>query len=657
MKVLIANRSEIALRIICTAKKMGLHTVAVYSDADAGTPHTQAADEAWALGGSAPKDCYLNIAKLIDIAKRSGATAVHPGYGFLAENAAFAQACCDAGLIFIGPSPLAITQMGDKAQAKQLMKAAGVPCIEGYEGSDQTSATLATKAALIGYPIMIKAAAGGGGRGMRLVNAAAEFSALLANAQSEALNAFGDSTVLLEKAVTNPRHIEIQIVADRFGNVIHLGERECSIQRRHQKIIEEAPSPAVSQALRAAMGAVAVRATKAIQYEGVGTYEFLLDEAGNFYFMEMNTRLQVEHPVTEAITGLDLVAMQIDIARGLPLSIKQEQVQFNGHAIEVRLCAEDVSANFMPQSGLLLNWHAPSQVRVEHSLTSGAAISPYYDSMIAKIISHGENRRAACDQLGQGLTELVALGIQTNQDFLGACITHPAFQSGEFNTGFIEAYFPELNNLTALTNQPSLSSGIPPLAVAAALLISSRKNNDVAPKASKLKRLLHSFPINLKFSMSETMEATVVQTSDGLDIRTADFKSIVALNFIGPTTAIVNDASQHHTLNFAVSGATVYFRYKNANFRVTDESYTAKTSVTHEASDGHCRATINGKLIKLHVNVGDTVTVGQALFTIEAMKMEHVHSSKRNGIVQVVSVSEGDQIRQKQSVLALIIPD
>jgi geranyl-CoA carboxylase alpha subunit len=655
MKVIIANRSEIALRIIRTAKAMGLFTVAVYSDADAGTPHTQAADEAWALGGSAPKDSYLNIEKIIDIAKRSGATAVHPGYGFLAENAAFAQACSDAGLVFIGPSALAIAQMGDKAKAKQLMKAAGVPCIEGYEGSDQTSETLSSMAALIGYPIMIKAAAGGGGRGMRLAHAAAEFPALLASAQSEALNAFGDATVLLEKAVVNPRHIEIQIVADRFGNVIHLGERECSIQRRHQKIIEEAPSPAVSPSLRAEMGAVAVRTTKAIQYEGVGTYEFLLDEAGKFYFMEMNTRLQVEHPVTEAITGLDLVAMQFDIARGRPLAITQEQVRLNGHAIEVRLCAESVPDNFTPQSGPLLSWHAPSQVRVEHGLASGAVVSPYYDSMIAKIISFGENRRAACDQLGRGLTELVALGIHTNQDFLSACITHPAFQRGEFNTGFIEAYFSEL------TTEQSLSSGIPPQAVAAALLILTRRNTDLLQTTSKATKLLHTFPINLKFSMNQTVEATVQQTSEGLEICTANFKNVIALTFIGPSTALISDSSQSQTLHFAINGgtngATVYFRYMNANFRVTDESYVTKKSVTHEALDGHCRATINGKLVRLHVNVGDVVTAGQALFTIEAMKMEHVHGSKINGVVKVVNSTEGDQIRQKQSVLLVTIPE
>jgi geranyl-CoA carboxylase alpha subunit len=349
-KVLIANRGEIALRVMRSARLLGYRTVAVYSTADAEAAHVAAADQAVCIGEPLPAQSYLRIPAIIEAARASGADAIHPGYGFLAENEDFAAACREAGLVFIGPSPEAIRAMGDKAGAKRLMIEAGVPCIPGYQGDDQSEQRLADEAARIGYPVMIKATAGGGGRGMRLVKSAGEFKDLLRSAQSEAKNAFGDATVILERAIVEPRHIEIQVFADRFGNAVHLGERDCSVQRRHQKVIEEAPSPAVNAELRARMGATAVAAVKAIHYEGAGTLEFLLDREGNYYFMEMNTRLQVEHPVTEAITGLDLVEWQLRVAAGEPLPLAQEAINFSGHAIEVRLCAEDVPAGFMPQS-------------------------------------------------------------------------------------------------------------------------------------------------------------------------------------------------------------------------------------------------------------------------------------------------------------------
>src|SRR4051812_2794969 len=388
-KILIANRGEIALRIMRTARRLGYGVVAVYSDADADALHVREADEAGGIGEALPARSYLNIDAIIAAAKTSGADALHPGYGFLAENAAFARACRDAGLVFIGPSPESIEAMGNKAGAKAIMQAAGVPCVPGYQGADQSDAVMLAEAQKTGFPVMIKAVAGGGGRGMRLAPDAAAFPDLLRSARSEAQGAFGDPAVILERAIMNPRHIEIQVFGDRHGNAIHLGERDCSVQRRHQKLIEEAPSPAVSDELRARMGAIAVKAVQSIGYEGAGTLEFLLDSGGCFYFMEMNTRLQVEHPVTEAITGLDLVELQLRVASGEPLGLRQEDVRFSGHAIEVRLCSEDPMHDFMPQSGRMALWQMPGQLRVEHALRSGAEIPPFYDSMIAKLIAHG----------------------------------------------------------------------------------------------------------------------------------------------------------------------------------------------------------------------------------------------------------------------------
>ena len=375
-KVLVANRGEIALRVTRSAHALGYRSVAVYSSADLNSPHVAAADEAVCIGEPLPAQSYLNIGAIIDAARATGADAIHPSYGFLAENADFAAACREADIVFVGPSPQAIRAMGDKAGAKRLMQEAGVPCIPGYQGEDQSAERLAEEAGKIGYPLMIKATAGGGGRGMRLVADADSFAELLRNAQSEAKNAFGNAAVILERAIAEPRHVEIQIFADRHGNAVHLGERDCSVQRRHQKLIEEAPSPAVDATLRERMGTTAVTAARAIGYEGAGTLEFLLDRDGAFYFMEMNTRLQVEHPVTEAITGLDLVEWQLRVAAGENLPLAQEDIRFSGHAIEVRLCAEDAAQGFMPQSGTMRRWRVPSGIRVEHALKPGAAIPP-----------------------------------------------------------------------------------------------------------------------------------------------------------------------------------------------------------------------------------------------------------------------------------------
>src|SRR5215475_12394117 len=443
-KILIANRGEIALRILRTAKRLGYGTVAVYSDADRDALHVREADSAVRIGEALPAQSYLRIEAIIAAAKACGASAVHPGYGFLAENEDFAQACREAGLIFIGPSPESIRAMGNKAGAKEIMQKAGVPCVPGYQGTDQSDAVMLAEAKKTGFPVMIKAVAGGGGRGMRLLADASSFPDALRSARSEAQGAFGDPTVILERAIVDPRHIEIQVFGDRHGNAIHLGERDCSVQRRHQKLIEEAPSPAVTAQLREKMGAVAVAAVRSLGYEGAGTLEFLFDATGSFYFMEMNTRLQVEHPVTEAITGLDLVELQLRIARGEPLHLRQEDIKFSGHAIEVRLCSEDAAHDFMPQSGRMLRWQMPEGIRVEHALQSGSEIPPFYDSMIAKVISHGVDREQARGKLICALEQTVAFGVTTNQSFLMSCLRHPLFGRGLATTDFIGSHREEL---------------------------------------------------------------------------------------------------------------------------------------------------------------------------------------------------------------------
>ena len=487
-KVLIANRGEIALRVMRSARAQGYRTVAVYSTADANARHVMEADQAVCIGEALPDQSYLRIPALIEAALLTGADAIHPGYGFLAEREDFAQACQDAGLVFIGPSAKAILSMGNKAVAKGLMIAAGMPCIPGYHGKNQSEHHLSQEAGRIGYPVMIKAVAGGGGRGMRLVHNAAEFTEHLRSAQSEAKNAFGDATVILERAIVEPRHIEIQIFADRHGNAIHLGERDCSVQRRHQKVIEEAPSPAVSAELRERMGDTAVTAVKAIRYEGAGTLEFLLDQDGNFYFMEMNTRLQVEHPVTEAITGLDLVALQLRVAAGEPLPLSQSDVRFSGHAIEVRLCAEDAEKGFLPQSGVMSLWQMPPQLRVEHSLSSGADIPPFYDSMIAKLVAHGNNREEALRKLLSGLQDVVALGVKTNQLFLSRCLAHPVFIDGGATTAFITQ-----NQNTLLQEDVDVQSVA--VALSAALLVETASG---AKAPGQGRRLTHSLAIHLQ---------------------------------------------------------------------------------------------------------------------------------------------------------------
>ncbi|MDF3833488.1 acetyl-CoA carboxylase biotin carboxylase subunit [Cupriavidus basilensis] len=634
-KILIANRGEIALRVMRSAAALGYRTVAVYSSADAGARHAAEADQAVHIGDAAPAQSYLRIEAIIDAARRTGADAVHPGYGFLAENAAFARACREAGLVFIGPSPESILAMGNKAGAKRLMMAADVPCIPGYQGEDQNEARLCAEAERIGFPVMIKATAGGGGRGMRLVPDARAFAELLRSARSEAQGAFGDPEVILERAVVEPRHIEIQILADRYGNAIHLGERDCSVQRRHQKLIEEAPSPAVSPELRARMGATAVAAVKAIGYEGAGTLEFLLDRDGNYYFMEMNTRLQVEHPVTEAITGLDLVALQLRIAAGEPLPLAQKDVRFSGHAIEVRLCAEDAQQGFMPQSGTVALWQAPAALRTEHALQSGAAIPPYYDSMIAKLVSHGADREEARRRLARGLEDLVALGVTTNQAFLARCLAHPAFAAGEATTAFIGQH------QDALLREDPARHGRAAALVALLLYETAPGRAPGVPSAS----LSPALPIGLRYRVAgaEHQASLAFLGANRFEVRLGEARhAFETLQLTASTVRFCCDGVVESAV-FHRDGNTLLLRYQGHPVRVEDHTRITAERTGEAAGDGKLRASMNGRVVNVMVAAGDRVEAGQPMVTLEAMKMEHIHVAPAAGRVGAVHVQVGDQ--------------
>ncbi len=644
-KILVANRGEIALRVMRTAHARSYRTVAVYSVADREGLHVREAGESVCIGSALPADSYLRIDAMIDAAKKSGADAVHPGYGFLAENAEFARACRAAGLVFIGPSPEAIDAMGDKASAKRLMLAAGVPCIPGYQGDDQSDIRLRDEAKRIGYPVMIKATAGGGGRGMRLVQTDDAFAPLLQSARSEAKSAFGDATVILERAITNARHIEIQIVADRYGNVIHLGERDCSVQRRHQKLIEESPSPAVTSDIRARMGEVAVKAAKAIGYEGVGTMEFLLDESGKFFFMEMNTRLQVEHPVTEAITGLDLVEMQLRIAAGEELPLAQSEVRFKGHAIEVRLCAEDVTQGFAPQSGSLRRWQFPVRLRVEHALESGMQITPFYDSMIAKIIAAADTRDEARRRLIEGLNQTVALGIATNRGFLSRCLAHPSFARGEATTAFIETYQDSLMEVDSQTAQRALKI--------AALLFQSKHGNAAARPDNR--SLRHRFPVPMRLDLAgKCCDVRVTATDDRhIVVAISDSVTNFELSKIDGETINFVCVGVAGCAEFHRDGSCVWLQYDGEDFFVEDKSLVAAIRGEEKSSDGKVRASMNGRVTSVLVAVGDDVVAGQPMVVLEAMKMEHVHRAPRAGKVESVSVLVGDQVSARRVIAEL----
>ncbi|MEO6744356.1 MAG: biotin carboxylase N-terminal domain-containing protein [Caldimonas sp.] len=647
-RVLVANRGEIALRVMRSARRMGLGTVAVYSSADAEAPHVRAADQAVAIGAALPSESYLSIPALREAARKSRADAVHPGYGFLAESAEFARACRDAGLVFIGPSPEAISAMGDKAGAKRLMQAASVPCVPGWDGAAD-DAELAEHAAAIGYPVMIKARAGGGGRGMRLVHRPAGFAEALRSARSEAQAAFGDAAVILERALTAARHIEVQVFADRHGNVVHLGERDCSVQRRHQKLIEEAPSPAVDATLRERLATSALAAVRAVDYEGAGTVEFLLDRDGRHYFIEMNTRLQVEHPVTEAITGLDMVEWQFRVAAGEPLPLTQDQVRFDGHAIEVRLCAEDAAHGFMPASGTLACWQPPPGLRVEHALHSGMPIVPFYDSMIAKLVAHGRDRDEARRRLAAGLEALVALGVPTNRRFLSRCLVDPVFVAGEATTAFIG------ERSDALADPPG--DGAHPLAALAALVLFQCAPHHVDDRGGEViaPPLAHRLPVPMRLQIGSTAIAVRVQRTGArrVDVALASDSATFELleqrpNFLRFIRDGVADA-----IDFVRDADGAWLQHQGIDLRVEDRTRAPPVRARDASGNGTLRASMNGRVVAVAVRVGDRVDAGAALVTLEAMKMEHVHVAPRAGVVRAVGVKVGQQVAAGSVVVEL----
>jgi geranyl-CoA carboxylase alpha subunit len=640
-KILIANRGEIACRIIEAARKKGYRSVAVFSEADARVRHVALADEAVLIGPAPVGQSYLSIERIIDAAKHSGADAVHPGYGFLSENAAFAQACADAGLVFIGPSPNAIRAMGNKAAAKRLMIEAGVPCVPGYQGEAQDDATFTKEAKRIGFPLMVKAAAGGGGRGMRLVKGAADLSAALASARSEATSAFGSGELILEKAVVEPRHVEIQIMADAHGHVIHLGERDCSVQRRHQKVLEEAPCPVMTEALRAQMGEAAVKAAQSIGYTNAGTVEFLLDRDGKFYFLEMNTRLQVEHPVTECVTGLDIVALQIDVAAGLSLSITQAQVALTGHAIEARLYAEDPANQFLPQTGPVLLWRQArgEGVRIDHGILEGTDVSPFYDPMLAKVIAYGATRDEARRKLIGALESIALLGVTTNKGFLIDMLRHPVFAEGVATTAFIETNFSELHAI----------GGPRPRALAAALLV------DAASDHAELKGWWSTGAAlsRVKLALGEKIYRLNVAQRGGRYEITADGKShiIEIVSRSNDNFRFIADGMEGKG-TYALDGARIHLDIAGDVHSFDDLTY-APAAAKDANSDGLVRAPMSGRVIGVNVTAGDKVEKGQTLAVLEAMKMEHQLKAGFAGTVSSVSAQTGEQVSARQVLLTL----
>jgi geranyl-CoA carboxylase alpha subunit len=611
-RLLIANRGEIARRVIRTAQRMGIETVAVYSDADAHALHVGEATRAHALAGNASADSYLRIDKLIAAARATGADAVHPGYGFLSENAEFAQAVLDAGLTWVGPPPAAIRALGSKSSAKQLAHARGVPCLPGYQGEDQSDARFAQEAQRIGFPVMVKAAAGGGGRGMRLVTEAAQLLSAVQSARSEALSAFGSGELLLERALLAPRHVEVQVFADAQGQCIHLGERDCSVQRRHQKIIEETPSPAVDAALRAELGQSAVALARAAGYVGAGTVEFLVD-GRNYFLMEMNTRLQVEHPVTEAVTGLDLVEWQLRVARGEPLPLAQDAVRFQGHAIEVRLCAED--DDFTPHAGSVRHWRAPEGVRVDHALVAGLAVPPYYDSMLGKLVAHAPTRAEAIAQLAAALDRTELLGLPSNRAFLAACLRHPVFAAGDALIPFLAEHGDDIRAGLRTRESDALAE----IGVAALYAGASAGDGLGGVGGAHVLACRYTRPVRLRHRGA-----------------VHDF----AVEAFPPPprgmAAVQVDARRWH------------LQHEGVDLWVDDASFEPAQGAGGASAASELRAPFNGKVIAVRAAVGSTVQRGDTLLVIESMKLEHALAAPRDGVVASVHVEPGQQAATAQ---------
>jgi 3-methylcrotonyl-CoA carboxylase alpha subunit len=664
-KILIANRGEIACRVAATARRLGVRTVAVYSDADANARHVHACDEALHIGGSSPRESYLRWERILDAARATGAQAVHPGYGFLSENDAFAQACVDAGLAFIGPPAAAIRAMGSKSAAKTLMEEAGVPLVPGYHGRDNDPALLAREAARIGYPVLIKASAGGGGKGMRRVDAADDFGAALASCQREARASFGDDHVLVERYVTRPRHIEIQVFADGHGHCVYLFERDCSVQRRHQKVLEEAPAPGMSEVRRAEMGAAAVAAAQAVGYVGAGTVEFIAEEVGDgdlrFYFMEMNTRLQVEHPVTEAITGQDLVEWQLRVAAGQPLPLSQDQLAIRGHAIEARLCAESPDANFLPATGTMHVARWPQHVsferspgdgrlpRIDRGFDEGDAISPHYDSMIAKLIVWGETRAQALARLDAALAATHIVGLATNVAFLRRIVRTTAFATADLDTALIE------RERAALFDYAPL-----PLACAAAgvvareLDIEATLQGDDPWSRRDGWRLFGGATRRFALDVGGTQHtATLHRGHDGaLTLAIGDECWPFASRPLGADRHDIALGDQRWTLAVYAEGEriTVFAPHGSLALQEIDPIAHAGEG-TFES--GRLTAPMPGKVVAFLAQAGDSVKAGQPLAVMEAMKMEHTIAAPRDGTVAELLYAVGDQVAEGGELLRL----
>ncbi len=656
--VLIANRGEIACRIVRAVQSLGLRAIAVYSDADADAPHVAMADAAVRIGTPPATDSYLNVGNILRAAQVTGAEAVHPGYGFLAENAAFAQACLAAGMTFIGPPPAAIELMGDKAAAKRHMQAAGVSCVPGYHGHDLSDAELIKAAAEIGFPLMVKAAAGGGGRGMRLVDSANDLGDALRIARSEAASAFGSDELILEKAIIRPRHVEIQVLADAHGNFVHLGERDCSVQRRHQKVIEEAPGPGITSDLRQQMGQAAVAAAMTIEYQGAGTVEFLLDESGAFYFLEMNTRLQVEHPVTEAVTGRDLVAWQIRIAAGEPLKFRQQDVSFDGHAIEARLYAEDPADGFRPSAGRVFGWYPPvgPGIRTDAGIESGLEVSSFYDPMLAKLVAWGETREVARRRLLKALSETCLFGPRTNRDFLIACLQTATFKKGLATTALIAETFGDASAfLQAPTEEHAAVAAV--LDHQDAARVTLAKSVAVAPV---LQNWSSRGPMHTHYSYaSGGREFDAVVTTLGKDdyavsIAGKHFR-IGCISNDGVRAELRVDGHKCDAAYFVRSphSIQVFLGHREATFMNRLQAAASETA----SISGRVLAPMHGRLQDLFVQPGDRVSVGTRLVVLEAMKMQHEMRAEIDGVVTAINFAAGEQLAAGDPILEIKPPD
>ena len=658
-KILIANRGEIACRVAATARRMAIRTVAVYSDADAHANHVRACDESVHLGGSAPKDSYLRWEKILEAAKATGAEAVHPGYGFLSENEEFARACAEAGLVFIGPPPAAIQAMGLKAESKRLMEKAGVPLVPGYHGSEQGGALLQREADRIGYPVLIKASAGGGGKGMRVVERAADFAAALASCQREAINSFGDDAVLIEKYVQRPRHIEIQVFGDTQGHCVYLFERDCSVQRRHQKVLEEAPAPGMTAAMRKEMGEAAVAAARAVDYVGAGTVEFIVEQrAGemNFFFMEMNTRLQVEHPVTEAITGLDLVEWQLRVAAGEPLPLAQEQLQIHGHAIEARICAENPDNDFLPATGTLQVYRKPpatafqrSRVRIDDGVREGGEISPFYDSMIAKLIVHGATREEALARLDLALAQVHIVGVATNVQFLRGVLRTASFAQANLDTALIE------RERAVLFDREPLGL---PLAAAAAVtrVLRAERSSKTADPFTRRDGWRawgdYQRPFDFEFRGASQPALLTYRRDGSLWLKVGDAEGLLRTGRFDNGQLEFEYAGQRRTVDVYEAGDTAYVFAPEGATRIATIDRLAHAGET-QAEGGRLTAPMPGKVVSFAVQAGDKVSRGQPLAVMEAMKMEHTIAAPADCTVEELLYAPGDQVTEGAELLRI----